>query len=213
LRRPSPATHEGPLTPDIAELILGEHARIRKLVGELDSALLDAGPAVPGSEPVLAWAALARFLRFHVDAAHEIAYRALTQAVPNAAMAIVQASEADADVRAAVEEARLSRPGSLPWHLAVEAASSAARSHVSCLESGPLPRYQHQAAATERRVLGRQWAAFMTARVLDASACLRPSAVAVSGPGCVRVRDLPVTLDKLLAARPGGQAFAAGPAG
>lgn len=174
-RRPSPAPQEGLLTPDIAELILGEHVRIRKLVGELDSALLDADPVVPGSKPVLAWAALARFLRFHVDAAHEIAYRALAKAVPDAAMAIVQASEADADIRAAVDEAQLSRPGSLAWHLAVEAASDAAKSHVSCLESGPLPHYQHHAAPRQRRVLGRQWVAFMTARVLDASARLRRS--------------------------------------
>lgn len=99
---------------------------------------------------------------------------------PGAAAAIRQASEADADIRAAVEEARLARPGSLSWRMAVEAASSAAKRHIVLLESGPLPRYRDHAAPRARRVLGRQWVAFMTDLVLDAVARL---AVPRSCPG------------------------------
>jgi anti-anti-sigma regulatory factor len=167
----TPGTGEAAPTPDIMELILGEHNRISKLIRELDAALLDPGPVAPGSEPEpeLAWAALARFLIFHLDAAEEVTYRALAVAGPGAAAAVRQASEADADIRAAVEEARLSRAGSLPWRMAVEAASRAARRHIVLLESGPLPGYRDHAAPGARRVLGRQWEAFMTDLVLDAS--------------------------------------------
>ena len=171
--------------PDIMELVLGEHVRISRLIGELHAALLDPGPVAPGSEPALAWAALARFLIFHLDAAEEVTYRALAAAAPGAAAAIRQASEADADIRAAVEEARLSRAGSLSWRMAVEAASSAARRHIVLLESGPLPRYRNHTAPGARRVLGHQWEAFMTDLVLDAS---DHSAVARAYPGHMGLR-------------------------
>lgn len=171
-RWPASAAPGEPLAPDIVELILGEHIRIRKLIADLDSALLDDGPAFTASESALAWAALARFLEFHVDAAEEISYRALAKTVPGAATAIVQAAAADADIRAAVQETRLSRPGSRPWRMAVEAASRAAKAHIACLESGPFAGYRQHAAPGARRVLGRQWEAFMADRVLDASASL-----------------------------------------
>jgi hypothetical protein len=165
---PSHAAPRDAPAPDIVELILAEHARISKLIENLDSALVDAGPASPESR--LAWAALAGFLRFHVDAAAEIAYQALASAGPDAALAIRKASEADADIRAATEEACLSRPGSRAWHMAVEAACSAAKTHITCVESGLAARYQHHAAPGDRRTLGRQWVAFMTAQILDAAA-------------------------------------------
>jgi hypothetical protein len=168
----APLTREVPPAPDLMELISAEHVRIRKLIGELDGALLDAVPAGPraGPGPESAWAALAGFLRFHVAAAGEIAYRPLAGTAPGAAAAIVHAAEADADIRAAVGEAQLSRPGSLAWHMAVQAACRAARSHIACVESDPLPRFRHRAAPRVRRALGRQWVAFMAARAMDESA-------------------------------------------
>ena len=180
-----PAASGEPSAPDIMELVLAEHIRIGQLIAELDRALEDGDPAVPGSGPALAWAALARFLEFHLDAAGEITYRALAGGAPGATMAIARAAQADADVRAAVGEARLARPGSRSWLLAVEAASSAAKRHITCLESGPLPRYRHLAAPGARRVLGRQWAAFMTSRALDASVRLPDGQV---WPGHVATR-------------------------
>ena len=180
---PSPATEERSLAPDIMGLILAEHVRIRKLIEKLDNALLEADPAGPGSAPGLAWATLARFLQFHVDAAEEIAYLALADTEPNAAVAVVQACETDADIRTAVEEAQLARPGSLRWHMAVQAACSAARSHIARVESGPLPPYQHHTTPRMRRILGRQWVAYMAAKALDASSASRvpsPSRAATS---------------------------------
>lgn len=136
---PSPATEERSLAPDIMGLILAEHVRIRKLIEKLDNALLEADPAGPGSAPGLAWATLARFLQFHVDAAEEIAYLALADTEPDAAVAVVQACETDADIRTAVEEAQLTSPGSLRWHMAVQAACSAARSHIAPRGIRPSP--------------------------------------------------------------------------
>ena len=118
-------------------------------------------------------AALAGFLRFHVDAAGEIAYRPLAGTAPEAAAAIVHAAEADADIRAAVGEAQLARPGSRAWQLAVQAACSAARSHIACVESDPFPHFRYRTAPRVRRALGRQWVAFMAAQALDEAARLR----------------------------------------
>ncbi len=127
----------------------------------------------PGPGPRAAWAALAGFLGFHVAAAGEIAYRPLAGTAPGAVAVIAHAAEADADIRAAVGEAQLARPGSRAWHMAVQAACSAARSHIACVESDPLSYFRHRTAPTVRRALGRQWVAFMAARALDEAARLR----------------------------------------
>jgi hypothetical protein len=155
--------------PDIVDLILTEHERLSALIAKLDSALACGHPAGPGSDPEAVWAALAGFLRFHVDAAEEIAYLTLATADPHAGLAIMQACEANADIREAVEEARLSQPGSRTWLLAVQAACQSARNHISYVESGPLDRLRMHAAPAARRALGSWWVAFMTARALDAS--------------------------------------------
>jgi hypothetical protein len=154
---------------DIVELIHAEHVRIGKLVGKLDRALAEPCLADTGSEAALIWAALARFLRLHVDAAEEIAYQPLANAGHDAVLAIVQASGANAEICEAVEEAGLSVPGSRTWHMAVQAACRAAQTHIACMESGPLTRYQLDAVPAIRQALGRQWVYFVTARVLDAS--------------------------------------------
>lgn len=172
--------------PDIADLILAEHARIATLIGELDSALAGGGPGSPGCEAELAWKALAGFLSFHIDAAEEIAYQALAGAEPGTAPALMRASEADTDIRAALDEARLARPGSRVWHMAVQAAGTAAMSHINLIESGPFRPYQVHTPPAAPRVLGRQWVDFMTARALDASARLPRDGTLFPERVCVR---------------------------
>lgn len=151
---------------DIVELIHAEHVRISELVEKLDDALA-AWTAGPGSDPGPIWAALAGLLPLHLDAAEEVAYHALASTDPDAALAMTRASEANADICEAVKEARLFPAGSRAWYLAVRAACSAAKIHISCVESGPLPQYQLHTAPAARRALGRQWVLFMTAQVLD----------------------------------------------
>jgi hypothetical protein len=99
----------------------------------------------------------------------KIVYQKLAGASPGAAPPIMQASEANADICEAVEEAGLSVPGSRTWHMAVQTACRAAQTHMFCMESGPLTRYQLHALPAIRQALGRQWVSFVTARVLDAS--------------------------------------------
>jgi hypothetical protein len=158
--------------PDVVELILAEHARISEFIEKLGSALADTGPAVPRSELDLAWAPLAAFLQLHLDAAEEIAYQAWASVEPGATSAIMQEVAVDSDIRDAVQEARLSLPGSRSWHMAVEAACNAARSHIANLESAPLVRFQTHIAPKARHDLGGRWVAFMTARALDAASQL-----------------------------------------
>jgi hypothetical protein len=154
---------------DIVELIRADHVRIGKLVGQLDGALAEPCPAGTSPEAGLVWEVLAGFLRLHVDAAEEIAYLALASAGPDAALAVMQASEANADICEAMEEARLCPTGSRAWHMAVQATCRAAQTHIACMESGPLIRYQRHTAPAVRRTLGHHWVFFMTARVLDGS--------------------------------------------
>jgi hypothetical protein len=152
---------------DVAELIHADHVRISRLLGQLDSALAEPRSVGTQSEIDRVWGVLAGFLRSHIAAAEEIAYLTLASADPGAARAITEASEANADICEAMEEARLSRSGSRTWLMAVQAASSAAQTHITCVESGPLVRYRRHTAPTARRAMGRQWVFFMTARVLD----------------------------------------------
>jgi hypothetical protein len=107
---------------DIAELIRADHVRISRMIGQLSSALAQLYPADTGLEAGPAWDSLAGLLRLHVAAAEEIAYLALASAYPGAALAMTQASEVNADICAANEEARLYRSGSRAWKMAVQAA-------------------------------------------------------------------------------------------
>jgi Hemerythrin HHE cation binding domain len=152
---------------DMAELIRADHARISKVIEQLDGALAEPWPAAGGREAGPMWETLAGFLRLHVAAAEEIAYRALAGAGPGTAAALAQAAAANADLREALAEARLSPAGSLTWRLAVQAACRAAQAHIASVEPGPLAGYQRGTAPAARRATGRQWVFFMTARVLD----------------------------------------------
>jgi hypothetical protein len=152
---------------DLAELIQADHVRISAVIGQFDGELTSPGPAGVRPEAVLAWNVLAGFLRLHVAADEEIAYVALASADPDVTLAITQACEANADLREAMAEARLSRAGSRSWRMAVQAACRAAQTHIACEESVPLARYRRHTAAAARRATGRQWIFFTTARLLD----------------------------------------------
>jgi hypothetical protein len=97
---------------DLAELILADHVRISQVIGQFNDAL--GVPCQAGPEASLTWDVLAGLLWLHAAAAEEIAYPALRSADPGVALAVAQASEANADLREAIAEARLSRPGTWP---------------------------------------------------------------------------------------------------
>ena len=135
---------------DIAELIRADYVRISRMIGQLSSARAQLYPADTGLEAGPAWDSLAGLLRLHVAAAEEIAYLALASAYPGAALAMTQASEVNADICEAIEEARLYRAGSRAWKMAVQAECRGAQAHITYVESGPLLQYQRHTAPAIR---------------------------------------------------------------
>jgi hypothetical protein len=155
--------------PDIVDLIMADHARIRELLGELSDAAVSASEADAG-RPAMTWAVLDALLSAHLDAAEEIAYPALTD---NAICEPGRAAELVADhgdIREALGEARIRPAGSAVWWLAVRAAVATAISHIDAIESGPLAVFRWEASPQIRETLGAQWVAFVTARACDADA-------------------------------------------
>jgi hypothetical protein len=191
---------------DLAALIQAEHVRISAMIGQFDDTLAVPRVVGAGREAGPVWDALAGFLWLHVVAAEEIAYLALTSADPGAAVAVAQASEANADIREAMAEARLFRAGSRPWHMAVQAACRAAQAHIACEESDLLVRYRRHAVPEVRRAAGRQWVCFTTARVLDGDVPRSP--LPVTGADAVAGEADAVATDAEL---PHGQVMVAGP--
>jgi hypothetical protein len=147
--------------PDIVDLILAEHARIGRLFAELDTAGKEEG-AVARLGAV--WAELAGLLETHAAATNEICYLTLL------GCAVKDKFRADLDdIADTVAEARLQPTGSRLWWLAVRAARVAATGHIDGIESGPLPALRRRVPEERREALGRQWQAFVAARVDDAA--------------------------------------------
>ena len=163
--------------PDIVDLIMADHVRIRELFRELcDAAVsaIKAGPERVGTT----WAALDALLQMHMDAAEEIAYPVLTSGTIREPGRAAELAADHLDIREALDEARIHPAGSALWWLAVRAALTAAISHVDAVESGPLSAYRREASPRAREALGAQWVAFVTARTRDAD----PSPDGRAGP-------------------------------
>jgi Hemerythrin HHE cation binding domain len=144
---------------DIVELILADHARIRRLIAEVQTALgqvddTDGGAGLPGR-----WETLAALLEVHSDAVEEIGFPVLFGRA--ATVAWDNARAIDDDIREAVSETRLYPAGSRSWRLAVLAACAAVTDHIDDLESGALARFGRDASAQTREALGRQWVDFV----------------------------------------------------
>lgn len=152
---------------DIAAVIRREHARIRRLLGELDDALAEAGLDGPGPAGRLSqsWAVLAALLEAHLDVVEEICFLPLAAVSPAAGQAISQAESDGADLRETLREAELHPPGSREWLLAVRAAAGAARSQLSCVDTA-LAEYARRAAPRDRDTLHQQWIAYSQVRIL-----------------------------------------------
>lgn len=150
--------------PDLVDLILADHARVRELFGELDDAGAIAGE--PGAERLAkVWTVLADLLELHLDAAEEIAYPALFSGLAHRPTAEIADHD---DVREALGEARFHPAGSPLWWLDVQAARGAVISHLDTMESGPLAAFRWKSSPREREALGRRWLAFVIARASDA---------------------------------------------
>ena len=157
---------------DVIDLIVADRAQIGELlarISQLTGSCRDApdGQAPGAGDRVLSqdWAALAGLLAAHIDAEQEVCYLTMTAARPPADPR--QAWTADLfDIREALAEARLSAIGSARWLRAVADASTAAIRHFHAEDHYLLP-VLGQVPAETRGLLGRQWTAFIRARLQD----------------------------------------------
>jgi Hemerythrin HHE cation binding domain len=150
---------------DIVELIVADHARIRKLLADIEATLGGTDDSNSRAELPDRWQTVAALLEVHADAAEEIGFPALFGRATTTARENARA--AHDDIREAVGETRLYPAGSRSWRLAVAAARAAAMDHIHDLESGALARFRRDASVQAREALGHQWMAFVAACAAD----------------------------------------------
>jgi hypothetical protein len=158
---------------DIVDLIMDDHARIRRLFAALDSAAryrestADIGKHTPGQRMLNeAWARLARSLELHTEAEEEICYPHVPAArEPTPALAECCADHRD--IREALADARLREPGSRAWWRAVAAARTACGRHFPAEEQNVLAPFHRCSPPELRKDLARRWRTFILARLRD----------------------------------------------
>ncbi len=173
---------------DIIELVEADQQRIRHLWDVLRQAGGASSAAEPGPMAGV-WERLAAPIEAHADAEEEICHLPMYGSTPQAVERIGEEAAELEDVRELVDEARLAPAGSPAWWREVEVAVSACLAHLERHQCGIEADFRRRAGRAEREQLGRQWSAFMTARLGD----LLPRAHA-GGPGC-QVCELPIPDD------------------
>ena len=138
---------------------------MRTLLADIETALGQPADTDSRAELLRRWKTFAALVEVHADAAEEIGFPALFGRARTVARDSARATHDD--IRETVGETRLYRSGSRPWRLAVSAACAAVAVHVHDLESGALARFRREASMPTREALGRQWMAFVTARMAD----------------------------------------------
>ena len=152
---------------DIIELIMADHRRIRRLAAALDDTARWNGNS--GVMLGHAWHRLAGLLEAHARAEEEICYLPMFGCHPQAAAARREAFDDHDDIREAISEASLHRPGSARWWRAVRAVLAASAGHLDREERILLASGLTGLTMSRRRELGRQWSAFIAAWRLDAA--------------------------------------------
>ncbi|MGH3254249.1 MAG: hemerythrin domain-containing protein [Streptosporangiaceae bacterium] len=154
---------------DVIDLILADHARLRRLFAVLEDAARYGEQ--PGARAMLseAWARLAGLLELHAGAEEEICYLALFGQGAQAAAELQDALADHGGIREAVHEAGLHEVGDRAWWRAVTAAVRASSDHLASEEQGVLADFRRHAPLGLRDALGRQWVAFTIARTRDAA--------------------------------------------
>jgi len=152
---------------DIFELIMADHRRIRRLSAALDDMARWGGDS--GWMLAHAWVRLASLLEAHTRAEEEICYLPMSGSRPHGARDRRAAIADHDDIREAVKEASLQRPGSALWWRAVRAVLAVNAGHLGREEHGLLADGLTGLSMTRRRELGRQWCAFIAAWRLDAA--------------------------------------------
>jgi hypothetical protein len=148
------------------ELIMADHRRIRRL----SEALRDAARGNGNSGPAWTtdvWHRLTELLATHFEAEEEISYLPMFKVCPHPAKRRQDALADHDDIREAVDEASLHAVGSAQWWRSVRAALTATAEHIDREENELLAECLPKLTRSQRRILGRQWLAFIAARARD----------------------------------------------
>lgn len=113
------------------------------------------------------WYRLTGLLVAHFRAEEEICYLPMFGSGPSAAGPRHEAVADHDDIREAIGEASLQRPGSALWWRAVRAALAAGADHIDREERGVLAGCLHRLTMSQRLALGQQWSVFTAASAQD----------------------------------------------
>ena len=165
-------TNPEPIQPappaDVIDLIMADHRRIRRLrEALLDDAVPGASDSGPHWAPGCVWHRLTGLLVAHFRAEEEICYLPMFGSGSGAAGPRHEAVADHDDIREAIGEASLQRPGSALWWHAVRAALAAGADHLDREESGVLADCRHRLTVSQRLALGQQWSVYTAACARD----------------------------------------------
>jgi hypothetical protein len=152
---------------DVIDLIMADHRRIRRLRAALSDTVRCASDFGPRWAPDQVWHLLTGLLITHFQAEEEICYLPMFGPGPEAAERRHEAVADHDDIREAIGEASLQRPGSALWWHAVRAALSAVIDHLDREESGVLADCLSRLTMSQRLALGHQWVVFTAASAQD----------------------------------------------
>lgn len=157
---------------DVAELIISDHERIHRLFAALDDAArYAAADSGVGRSPhwmlAATWARVASLLALHAEAEREICFVAMFGPGLDRLRDMQDAVADLNDLRDAVAEAGLQRPGSPAWWRAVDAARRSSHDHMAVIDHGVLGKFRERCDGRLRDDLGRQWKRFIAARRRD----------------------------------------------
>jgi Hemerythrin HHE cation binding domain len=171
---------------DIVELIMADHRRIRRLRAALDDVVRNNNGHSPDWMLPHTWQRLAGLLMAHFRAEEEICYLPMFGPSPQAAEWRRDATGDHDDIREAIGEASLQRPGSALWWRAVKAVLATSAEHIEREEGSMLTNAMLMLTMSRRLELGRQWSAFMAAWGDDTASAGR------SGPAAGATPSLPL---------------------
>ena len=147
---------------DIADLIMADHRRIRRLRDAVYDTARTAGHSGPEWVPAHVWQRFTGLLVTHFEAEEEVCYRRMSEVAPGAAGWHHEAIADHDEIREAICEASQLRPGSAPWWRTVTAALIASTEHLDREESGILAASLPRLTLNQRQMLGYHWLVLAT---------------------------------------------------
>jgi hypothetical protein len=151
---------------EIVELIAADHLHIMRWQLRLAELRHRAEPSQTLAL-VTTWETLSGLIGLHMAADEEVCCPAICGTGPAGLDLAREARDAHEDIREIIRETSLYPPGSRPWWDLATAALAAWTRYLHREVYGPLADCRCRASPVLRARLGRQWRAFMDARIRD----------------------------------------------